>query len=186
MRNIWNKIKNRLAKFSLVWRFMLISITLVGFTSFTSDKPTHTESSSNYSEGSVWITEWLSSDNASSAYGKGRFFYRISRSSYPVDKYGNHKYDIYFISDSYYAAPYYDQNGNGVIDQGEPYRSATKIDAVNLYVGNSLWNNSLTGTHTFWILFQGNYDAGVGDICISFYAPANVPVSIRWSAPKPY
>jgi|VirMetMinimDraft_7_1064189.scaffolds.fasta_scaffold20236_3 hypothetical protein len=127
---------------------------------------------------SIWISEWLTSDNGSSEYGKGRFYYRFARSRSYVDKRGNYKYEVYFISDSYYNASMYN---------GGVYRSATKIDEVHLYVDGQPYINDITGSGTFWIMFQGNFEQGIGDLRISFYNKnPNASVYITWSAPRPF
>tara|TARA_R110000772_G_scaffold95789_1_gene194139 strand:+ start:9056 stop:9661 length:606 start_codon:yes stop_codon:yes gene_type:complete len=126
----------------------------------------------------IWISEWLTSDSGSSEYGKGRFYYRFARSRSYVDKRGNYKYEVYFISDSYYNAGMY--NGNA-------YRCATKIDEVGLYVNGQPYINDITGSGTFWIMFQGNFEQGIGDLRISFYNKnPNASVYITWSAPRPF
>ena len=128
--------------------------------------------------GDVWITNWIPSTSQTSTYCMGKFFYRISRSQYPVDKAGNYKFDIYFLSDSYYPQYYYD---------GGVYRSATKIDSMVLYVNGSPCVNNLTGSSTFWLLFQGNFDNGVGDIGISFFNRNPSPkIYMTWSQPNPF
>jgi len=125
----------------------------------------------------VWITDWKPSDNGQSAYGKGRFFYRLARSPYKGD-YGDYKYEIYFISDSYYNAGMYNST---------PYRSATKIDEVKLFVNGQPYINESTGSHTFWIMFQGNYDQGSGEMRVSFHYPSHdAQVYITWSTPIPF
>tara|TARA_R110000772_G_scaffold20466_2_gene56671 strand:+ start:2411 stop:3061 length:651 start_codon:yes stop_codon:yes gene_type:complete len=125
----------------------------------------------------IWISEWLTSDNGTSAYGKGRFYYRFARSRY-YNKRGNYKYEVYFISDSYYNAGMY----NGAV-----YRSATKINEVRLLVDGHPYINDITGSGIFWIMFQGNYEQGIGDLRISFYnSNPNASVYITWSAPRPF
>jgi hypothetical protein len=133
----------------------------------------------------VNLTQWIPSDNGTSAYNKGRFFYKIIRSQYPT-KIG-YRYEIQFISDSYYAAPFYDSNRNGIIESYEIYRSSTKIDRVSLYVNGSPYKNSLTNTNTFWLLFRGDFQSGVGETGIVFYSHLpNCKIYIRWTQPKPY
>jgi len=88
-----------------------------------------------------WINNWTPSDNSQSAYGKGRFFYKISRSQAPINN-NQYVYKIYFISDSYYPGFIYDIDKNGVIDGNEyVYRASTKIDNMKLYVDNKLHIN---------------------------------------------
>jgi hypothetical protein len=125
----------------------------------------------------MWISEWLISDNGSSAYGKGRFYYRFARTN-GYDRSGNYKYEVYFISDSYYNAGMYN---------GTAYRSATKIDEVRLFVDGQPYINDITASGAFWIMFQGNFEQGIGDLRISFYNPnPNASVYITWSAPRPF
>jgi len=165
---------------TLFFLFLLISPT------FTGNVITN-ESYGHYEESSTFLTDWTPSDNAQSGYGKGRFFYRISRTSFPIDKAGNYLFEIHFISDSYYNANYYDTNGNGVVDANEVFRCSTKIDLVNLTVNDIPFNNSLTNSSSFWLLFKGDYDKGLGDLGISFkHKYANPKIWISWSTPKPY
>lgn len=133
--------------------------------------------SKEYQNSMSWVGDWIPSDNAGSAYGKGRFYYRLARSNYG-DSYGNYIYEIYFISDSYYNAGMY--NGN-------PYRSATKIDEMRLYVNGQPHINRVTNSHAFWVMFQGNFDQGAGEMRISFHYPSpNAQIYITWSMPKPF
>lgn len=133
----------------------------------------------------IWQTDWLNS--GTSAYGKGNFFYRLSRSQFAIDKSGNYLYEIHFISDSYYQAASYDVNRNGVIEDNEVYRCATKIDQLTLYVNNQPYLNTLSGSSTFWVLFQGNYPSGLGEVRVSFtHNTPNAQVYIKWSQPIPY
>lgn len=126
----------------------------------------------------IWVTEWMASDSYGSEYGKGRFYYRFARSS-NYDMNGNYKYEVYFISDSYYDSYMY--NSNNV------YRCATKIDQVNLYVNGYPYINSITGSSTFWLIFQGDFNQGVGDLRIAFYnRNPNLSVYITWSPPIPF
>jgi hypothetical protein len=135
-----------------------------------------------------WLNNWTASDNLQSAYGKGRFFYRISRTQSPVNAYNQYMYKIYFISDSYYPGFIYDTNKNGVIDGNEyVYRASTKIDNMKLYVDNKPYINVLTKTNNFWILFKGNYEKGIGDVCVIFYTKnPNARIGINWTQPKVY
>lgn len=132
-----------------------------------------------------WVTEWLASTEMRANYGMGKFYYRLAKSKYPVDKIGNYRYEVYFISDSFYQSyTYQDVNGDGVADI---YRSATRIEHVNLFVDGVPFINQLTGTQTFWLLFTGNFEAGVGDLGIVFRHPSpNAQVFIKWSQPKPF
>lgn len=130
----------------------------------------------------IWVSEWVPSDNLSSDYGRGRFFYRFARSKYPVDRYGNYKHEISFISDSFY--PYYmysDLNGEDV------NRCSTKIDNMTLYVNGKKYINTLTGTTDFWILFKGNFEKGIGEVRVQLLYPSiNPSILIQWSDPKPF
>lgn len=175
-------------------KIILLSISIILLTSFNlvDIKPIY-NSSINYYDGGkmIWVTGWLASDNQGPGYGKGRFFYALSRSQYPIDGYGNYLYEIYFVSDSYYTINrYYDSNGDGNIDV---YRSATKIDNVSLYVNNAPYGNSYIPGNpvNFWILFQGRIDFS-GNIypdkaLVGFYNKSpNCNVFIRWSTPYPF
>lgn len=135
----------------------------------------------------TYLTNWTASDNLKNEFGKGRFYYRILRSTYPVDKNGNYLYEIYFISDSYYIANYYDINKNGIVELTEIYRSSTRIESISLAVNNIPYNNTLTNSSTFWLLFKGNYENGVGDLGITFrYPSANPKITFTWKGLKPY
>ena len=95
---------------------------------------------------------------------------------------------MHFISDSYYEGYIYDLNNNNIIESNEPvYRASTKVDNIELYVDNKPCVNILTKTNSFWILFKGDYNAGVGDVCIMFYTPnPNAKMWLKWSQPKVY
>jgi len=124
------------------------------------------------------LTGWMPSDNSQSGYGKGRFFYKVSRTVSP-DKGGYYYFEIRFLSDSYYPANYY--------TNGQVTRSATKIDVMSLFVNGQPTINMLTNSQTFWLLFQGNFDRGTGDLGIYFKANnPNSRIDLRWTQPKPY
>lgn len=133
----------------------------------------------------IWIGDWIPSDNLSSDYGRGRFFYRFSRSEYPIDRYGNYKHEITFISDSFHPHyMYQDLDGDGFLDAK---RCATKIDNMSLYVNGDKYINVLTGTSDFWILFHGNFDTGYGEVRVQFlHRDINPDIIIQWSTPKPF
>jgi len=133
----------------------------------------------------IWLADWQPSINADPNYGFGKFFYRVSRSEYPIDKSGNYRFEVYFLSDSYYPAYYYsDNNGDGIIDV---YRCSTRIETVNLYVNGEPYNNIITNSSTFWLLFMGDYNNGIGDLGISFnYSQAYPKIYMTWSEPKPF
>lgn len=133
----------------------------------------------------VWLAEWQPSTTLNADYGLGKFFYRVARSQYPIDKLGNYRFEVYFLSDSYYPAYYYgDSNGDGIANI---YRSSTKIENVDLFVNGKPWINSLTSSTSFWLLFMGDYDNGIGDLGISFLYPQEYPkIYMTWSAPKPF
>lgn len=126
----------------------------------------------------VDVTGWLPSDNGQSGYGKGRFFYKITRTVSP-DKAGYYYFEIRFLSDSYYPANFY--------NSGQVYRSATKIDNMSLFVDNRATINMLTNSQVFWLLFQGDFERGTGDLGIYFKTQnPNCRIDLRWTQPKPY
>ena len=176
----------RLMKYLLVFIAMFLTLT----SSEVIDK--NTDSSNSIStemmemdNKMIWISDWLESDDSSSDYGKGRFFYRFSRSEHPVDRYGNYNHEIYFISDSFYPHYIYtDENNDGVIDI---IRCATKIDNMTLYIKGEEYINHLTGTSNFWVLFHGDFDNGIGEVRIQFlYPDKEPPISLKWTKPKPF
>jgi len=181
---IWNKIKIKLVKYSLIWKFLLMPLTFIGLTSFLN----HSDIIENkYYQGFIWVTDWIPSDPNGANYGKGRFFYRLSRSKFPIDKYGNYQYEVYFISDSFYQPQYYtDNNKNGILDTNEIHRCATKIDIVTLYINGKPYNNQITNTPSFWLLFKGDFENGIGDLGIRFTYNGITNPFIQWSQPKPY
>ena len=165
---------------TLFFLFLVVSPIFAGNTVTKDSYPSLLETT-------TYLTNWTASDAGQSGYGKGRFFYRISRTNFPIDKAGNYLFEIHFISDSYYNANYYDYNKNGVVESNEVFRCSTKIDYVNLSVNDVPFNNALTNSSTFWLLFKGNYENGIGDLGISFkYRDGNPKIWMSWSVPKPY
>ena len=170
----------KIMKYSIV---LFLTILLSGFTNTYVSETDKIEIKMD--NPMIWVSEWTPSDNLSSDYGRGRFFYRFARSKYPVDRYGNYKHEISFISDSFH--PYYmysDLNGDGVIDVS---RCSTKIDNMSLYVNGKKYINTLTGTTDFWILFKGNFEKGYGEVRVQLLHPSiNPSILIQWSTPKPF
>lgn len=163
---------------------LVISI-LAAFTVGSSNDVESVKTESFVDNQQIWITNWIASDNESAQYGKGRFYYRIARSQYKYT--GGYLYQIYFISDSYYQSYYYDENGNGIVEDYEIYRSATKIDNIQLYVDGKSYDNDLTGSCTFWLLFNGDYSQGIGDLGVQFFhTNPEANITMNWSTPKPF
>lgn len=160
-------------------RLFTILICLLLFTStFLLSSNKSVDSEYHVQSNMMWVTEWVASDNLQPDYGRGKFFYRLSRSAYP-DKTGIYRYDIHFLSDSYYN---YHMYGNVT-----PHRSATKIDAMTLYVNNRYHINILTNTETFWLVFKGDFDRGIGEVRVSFvHRDPNANVFLQWSEVKPF
>lgn len=126
----------------------------------------------------ISMSEWLPSDDSEPNYGKGRFFYRLYRSTYTVDSRENYKFEIHFISDSYYPRYMY---------ESEPYRCATKVDMMRLYVNNSPYINTIYNSPSFWLVFEGSYERAVGDVGVVFYHKSPNPVVyISWDGVKPF
>jgi len=131
------------------------------------------------SNSDVWVTEWIPSDSGTPDYAKGRFFYRTARSTFKVNVGGvyYYKYSMYFISESYYE--YY------AYTEGDMYIAPTKIDNATIFVNGQAQINVLTHTSDFWLLFNGDFISGVGELRAVFYMTSS-EVYIELSHTNPY
>ena len=134
----------------------------------------------SYDNPEVWVTGWIPSDSYGPAFNKGRFYYRVSRSSNEIylgkNEYA-YCYSIYFLSESYYSS--YTYSSNNV------YIAPTKIDLMSVIVDGEIITNKITHTPQFWIVFKGDFVNGMGDLRVIFYHHSPSP-NIDLSHTNPY
>ena len=125
--------------------------------------------------GLVPVTQWIPSNDLPPDYNRGKFYYRFYRKQLK----SGYMFEIHFISDSYYSYPMYQDE--------EVYRASTKIDQVILYVDGAEHINELVGSSRFWLVFNGDFELGIGDPRVRLYTYNPEPsIVITWSQPIPF